>query len=241
MDKKENTGLSSPTGGQGAVGKGAMRVEHLYVKRGWFTPPNATSLLIGTFPSVLIREQFGRIRSTDVDFFYGSADNNFWPDLSFIYNRTLLVTRTPEAVEQRKQLLIDLRLALSDCIYACQTNGSAMDTALGGLELNKALIQVLDDHPAIETLYFTSSSGPVNAETLTLRLLKEEGRLLKMQITQKSGPRMRMFLFRDGAGKLRTVKTVTLISPSPLAEQWGGVTPEKRRALYRKYLPALLK
>ncbi len=230
---KDYSSLSSPTGGQGA------RVEHQYIKRGLFTPLGATALLIGTFPSVLIREQFGRIRNTDVDFFYGSADNNFWPDLSHIYNRPLLFTRTPEAIQQRINLLTDLKLALSDAIYACYTSGSTTDTALQNIELNKFLIQTLDDFPTIETLYFTSSSGKVNAETLTLRLLKEANRLTKMQIVQQSGPRIRNFFFTGKNGRQRIIKTVTLISPSPLAEQWGGVTPERRRELYRTYLPKL--
>lgn len=216
-----------------------VRVEHQYIKKGFYTPKNATSLLIGTFPSVLIREEFGRIRQTDVDFFYGSADNNFWKDLSLIYGRELAFTRTTEAIRQREALLDDLRMGLSDAIYACHTSGSAMDTALQEIELNKALITTLDTYPTVTTLYFTSSSGKVNAETLTLRLLKEEGRSSGMQITQKSGPRMRRFLFKQADGRLREIKTITLYSPSPLAEQWGGLTPEKRREQYRTYLPKL--
>jgi hypothetical protein len=67
----------------------------------------------------------------------------------------------------------DIKLALSDAVFACHTTGSAMDTALQNIELNEQLIQTLDNTPSITTLYFTSSSGKVNAESLTLRLLKE--------------------------------------------------------------------
>ena len=101
MEKAENSGLSSPYRGTG----GATRVEHRYIARSWYTPPGATTLLLGTFPSVLIREAFGRVRQTDVDFFYGSMDNNFWKDLSLIYNTPLSNSRTDEAVQQRMQLL----------------------------------------------------------------------------------------------------------------------------------------
>jgi G:T/U-mismatch repair DNA glycosylase len=186
---------------------------------------------------VLIREKFNRIRPTDVDFFYGSIDNNFWRDLSFIYHKNLSFNRTEEAIAQRKGLLDELRMAMSDVIFSCDTTGSAMDTALQNIVLNRSLVTVLDEHPAIQKIYFTSSSGKVNAESLTLQILKEEGRLSKMQIVQKSGPRMRTFLFGDKTGRQRMIHTVTLISPSPLAEQWGGITPEKRRALYQQYLP----
>jgi G:T/U-mismatch repair DNA glycosylase len=215
-----------------------MRVEHRYIKRGWYTPKGATALLIGTFPSVLIREAFGKIRTTDVDFFYGSMDNNLWKDLALVYNRELDHTRTPEAIQQRMQLLDDLGLALSDAIYSCESKGSAMDTALEHIELNTHLITVLDKTPSIQRIYFTSSSGKINAERLSLRLLKEQGRLSGMKIVQPRGPRMRRFIYLDAKGSTREIDTLTLYSPSPLAEQWG-ITPEKRRAQYKQWLPAL--
>jgi hypothetical protein len=60
-----------------------------------------------------------------------------------------------------------------------------------------------------------------------------------MKITQQSGPRKRAFAFTDNEGRQRLMNTVTLYSSSPLAEQWGGVTPEKRRTQYQTYLPVL--
>src|SRR5215218_9306196 len=136
-----------------------MRVEHRYVRAGLYTPQGATALLIGTFPSVLIREQFGRLRPTDSDFFYGSIDNNFWSDLGAIYNRSFLFNWSEQAVQQRKDLLDELGLALSDAVFACETSGSAMDTALQHIELNEYLVKTLDNTPTITQLYFTSSSG----------------------------------------------------------------------------------
>jgi G:T/U-mismatch repair DNA glycosylase len=216
-----------------------LRVVHRYLDKGWYTPKNAQAILLGTFPSVLIREAFGRVRQSDVDFFYGSRDNNFWPDLSIIYNYHLSYDRTKEAIQQRMQLLDKLHLGLSDAIFACTTLGSAMDTALQNIELNTGLIKTLDTHPSIITLYFTSSSGKVNAESLTLKILKDADRLSKMKIIQKSRPRMREFLFTDVNHQQRTIRTITLISPSPLAEQMAGIKPEQRRAQYVKHLPKL--
>ncbi|GAB4092641.1 uracil-DNA glycosylase family protein [Flaviaesturariibacter terrae] len=215
-----------------------MRVVHSYIARGWYISKNATAILLGTFPSVLIREAFGRIRPDDVDFFYGSRDNNFWRDLAVIYGCRLDQERTDTAIRQRMQLLDDLSLGLSDAIFACHTLGSAMDTALHELELNTQLVRDLDSHPAVSRLYFTSSSGKVNAETLTLRMLRQEGRLSGMKILQERGPKRRQFLFRSSTGPERPIETITLYSPSPLAEQWGALTAEKRRAQYRAWLPA---
>ncbi|WP_345253037.1 hypothetical protein [Flaviaesturariibacter amylovorans] len=212
---------------------------HSYIGRGWYIPKGARALLLGTFPSVLIREAFGRIRPEDVDFFYGSKDNNFWRDLSYIYGRPLDQERTEKAIRQRMQLLDDLSLGLSDSIYACHTLGSAMDTALHDLEPNLQLIRDLDTHSSITRLYFTSSSGKVNAESGTLRILRDAGRLSGMRIIRQKGPRRRQFTFTDAEGSARVIDTVTLFSPSPLAEQWGALTPEGRRAQYREWLPRL--
>jgi G:T/U-mismatch repair DNA glycosylase len=216
-----------------------MRVEHRYVKTGLYTPKGATALLIGTFPSVLIREKFGRLRPTDTDFFYGSIDNNFWSDMGAIFQRSFRFDWSDEAIQQRTSLLDDLGLALSDAIFACETKGSAMDTALQNIELNEYLIETLDTTPTITTLYFTSSSGKVNAESLTLRLLKARGCSSNMKITQQTGPRKRTFIYTDAQGLQRTIQTITLYSPSPLAEQWGSLTREKRREQYARYLPKL--
>jgi G:T/U-mismatch repair DNA glycosylase len=215
------------------------KVVHRFVEKGWYTPEGAKAILLGTFPSVLIREAFGRIRTTDVDFFYGSRDNNFWNDLSIIYKRPLSFERTDEAIRQRMQLLNDLQLGMSDAIFACTTTGSSMDTALQHIELNKSLIDTLDNHPSVTNLYFTSSSGKVNAETLTLRMLKENGNISKMKIIQASRPRIREFIFTGVKGQPRIIRSVTLISPSPLAEQMAGILPEQRRAQYEQYLPPI--
>lgn len=217
----------------------AIRVVHRYLLKGWYTPQNATAMLLGTFPSVLIREAFGRVRATDVDFFYGSRDNNFWQDLSIIYNYPLSFDTTEKAIQQRMDLLDRLKLGLSDAIFACTTSGSATDNALYNIELNTSLINVLDTHPNITTLFFTSSSGKVNAEALTLQTIKNSGRLTKMAILQKSGPRIRQFIFTDLLGKIRMMTAITLISPSPLAERMAGIKPEQRRAQYKNYLPKL--
>jgi G:T/U-mismatch repair DNA glycosylase len=219
--------------------EGGLRVVHRYLDKGWYTPKNATVILLGTFPSVLIREAFGRIRQTDVDFFYGSRDNNFWQDLSSIYNYPLSYNRTDEAIQQRMALLNKLQLGLSDALFSCTTLGSAMDTALQNIELNTGLVKTLDAHPPIQTLYFTSSSGKVNAESLTLKILKDACRLSRMKIIQKSGPRMRQFIFTDNNHRERTIQTITLISPSPLAEKMAGIKPEQRREQYAKHLPKL--
>lgn len=217
----------------------AMKVWHEYIQRGLYTPANATSLLIGTFPSILVRKAFNRLRPTDVDFFYGSADNNFWKDLGKIYGKNFRQDQSKEAIIEREQLLNDLKLGLSDVVLSCETNGSAMDLALQNIELNHHLVDVLDKHSTINKLYFTSSSGKTNAESMSLKILRDHNRISKMKIVQ-TGPRIRNFIFKDAKNKERAFTSITLYSPSPLAEQYG-ITPEKRLAQYKEFLPKISK
>lgn len=215
-----------------------MHIIHRYVQQGLYTPPGAVGLLIGTFPSVLVKQAYGRMRPNDVDFFYGSAENNLWRDFSAIYNVSLLQENSAAAVEQRLQLLEQLRLAITDIVASTFTTGGATDTSLQNIELNPGIVQLLHNHPSINRLYFTSGSGKVNAESLTLKLLKESGSVTNVQIISKTTPRQRQFVFAGNNGR-RIITATTLYSPSPLAEQWGGVTPEKRQQQYRSILPPL--
>lgn len=216
-----------------------MLVNHRYIEQGLYTPENATALLVGTFPSILIRQAKGDvIRQRDVDFYYGSADNLFWKDLAIIYNRPLLFEWGNKAVQQRKQLLSDQGLAITDIIASCETAGGAADHAITVKATNTGILTLLDNHPTITTLFFTSGSGVNGAEQLTMRMLTNNKRISKIKIIQKTNPKIRSFLFHTSTGATRPMQAITLYSPSPLAKR-AGITDDIRRKQYAEYLPKL--
>lgn len=211
---------------------------HRYIQQGLFVPAAPEALLIGTFPSVLIKEAFGQLGPADVNFYYGSTSNLFWRDLERIYNRKLLYNFSQEAVEQRKDLLEKLKLAITDIIESCDTEGGVTDTSLGGITIHEGVISILDQHPGITRLFFTSSSGKVSAERLSLNLLNSSGRISASRISQKSAPKIREFIYTDHQNNKRAMQAVSLYSPSPFAKRYG-VTDEKRNEQYKTYLPKM--
>lgn len=217
-----------------------MTINHRYIRNNLFVPDGAVALVVGTFPSVLIKEAKKSLSIDDVDFYYGSHNNFFWKDLENIANRKLTYLRTAGAIEERKQLLASLKTGITDIILQCETTGGAADQDLGRLVYNDGIVDMLDENPTVTTLFFTSGSGRVNAATLTLRLLKSKGRISKVRVTQKTSPKIRTFVFTSASGETRELRSVTLYSPSPTARR-GGVTEEKRRSQYSEYLKGLLR
>ncbi|MBE6559384.1 MAG: DNA-deoxyinosine glycosylase [Ruminococcaceae bacterium] len=71
-------------------------------------------LILGSFPSV---------KSREAGFFYGHSQNRFWRVLSAV-----LDCPEPRSVADKKQMLLDNRIALWDVIASCEITGSADST-----------------------------------------------------------------------------------------------------------------
>lgn len=72
---------------------------------------NSRILILGSFPSVRSREE---------GFYYGHPSNRFWTVLSNILN-----CRKPETLEEKKNMLLDNKIALWDVVCSCKITGSS--------------------------------------------------------------------------------------------------------------------
>lgn len=72
---------------------------------------NSQILILGSFPSVKSREG---------GFFYHHPQNRFWKVLSLVYDVPM-----PASIDEKRQMLLHLRLALWDVIYSCEVTGSS--------------------------------------------------------------------------------------------------------------------
>lgn len=72
---------------------------------------NSKILILGSFPSV---------KSREVQFFYGHPQNRFWRVLSSIFNVDL-----PQNNDEKRELLINNRVAVWDVIKSCEIVGSS--------------------------------------------------------------------------------------------------------------------
>ena len=72
---------------------------------------NSKVLVLGSFPSV---------KSREYGFFYGHPRNRFWRVISEIFNE-----KTPETIEEKREMLLRNGVAVWDVINSCEIVGSA--------------------------------------------------------------------------------------------------------------------
>jgi TDG/mug DNA glycosylase family protein len=73
--------------------------------------PESTILILGTWPSP---------KSRETGFYYGHAQNRFWPMLAALYQ-----CETPKTPEAKAALILQNKLALWDVLQACDIKGAA--------------------------------------------------------------------------------------------------------------------
>ena len=71
-------------------------------------------LILGSFPSV---------KSREIQFYYGNKQNRFWRTLCSYFGENI-----PHSVEDKRQFLLNHRIALWDIVTQCEITGSKDDT-----------------------------------------------------------------------------------------------------------------
>ncbi|MDR0543440.1 MAG: hypothetical protein LBH19_14685 [Dysgonamonadaceae bacterium] len=121
----------------------------------WHVPSGAKTVIIGTFPPTL--------RNWSYDFFYPNKNNYFWRIMATIAGRKLQSFSGEEAVNERKAILNQLRVGLSDMGKVIRRKeDNSTDENLHIVEYMD-ILQLLDENPAVNKFVFTSSSGKVSA------------------------------------------------------------------------------
>ncbi len=114
------------------AGKESSRGEYQKVRHE-FEPvydQNSRVLILGSFPSVKSREQ---------QFYYGHPQNRFWKVIA-----GLTGWREPGTIEEKKQMLLENRIAVWDVIAECEIVGSS-DSSIRNVvptDLNRILDRV---------------------------------------------------------------------------------------------------
>jgi len=128
---------------------------HPYIKD-LFIPDGATKLIIGTIPPQRFCINHRSLLECDVDFYYGSFDNHFWKMMSCITNTKLVFNNTEEAKKQRKKILVDLKIGITDIVASCVHKGGRSDDAsLEKIEYSP-LKELLEENTEIKKLLYTS-------------------------------------------------------------------------------------
>lgn len=168
----------------------------------WFAPENSRVLIVGTFPPTK--------RNWSFDFFYPNKANFFWRVIARIAETELHYPTGELAVEERKDLLRKLRVAVTDMgQHILRSDSSSLDENLSVVEYMN-IFQILEENPTIRKIIFTSSSGKESAARWFNRFLAD--REIKHRFPTGKRPIKSSFQYQD-----RTIELVVLYSTSPRA------------------------
>ena len=179
-----------------------------------FIPESATKLIVGTLPPP--RFTTGDFKPDDVNFCYGSRDGQLWKILAQIFKVDLRFENSAQAIEERKNLLIENNLGICDMVeYAYREKIDASDIGMLKPKL-RDLIGILRENPKVDTLLFTggnSKNGPEYFFRRHIKGLKD----IQLKKVSKEVPRIHQFVL-DG----HLIKTVSLTAPSGAANRAVG-------------------
>lgn len=185
-----------------------------------FIKENTQKLIVGTLPPP--RFSTGEILDKDVDFCYGSYYNSLWLYIDKIHQLGLRYDNSSEAIEERKQFLIQHKIGVCDIVASCEREKiDASDLGMKHIKL-RDVVGYLKQYPTIHTILFTGGNSKNGPEYFFRKHIKEYG--LKLEVVTNEVPRIHQFTL-DG----RKVKTVSLTSASGSANRAIGSL-----ALYKK-------
>jgi G:T/U-mismatch repair DNA glycosylase len=120
----------------------------------FYVPPNASKLLIGTFPTSESKRQ------KTFDFFYPNSQNPMWEMLAKIANEPFNKSTFYLDKANAYKILNKLNLGITDMAFKVYRLGvTSQDQGLFPLEFVD-IFQILQKHTSINKLILTSKSGP---------------------------------------------------------------------------------
>lgn len=160
----------------------------------------------------------GNLLEKDVDFCYGSYYNSLWLYIDKIHNLNLRYDNSKQAIEQRKQFLIQHQIGVCDIVASCERKKiDASDLGMTNVIL-RDLLGYLKKFPSINTILFTGGNSKNGPEYFFRKHIKEYN--LKLELLSNEIPRIHKFELEG-----RTIKTVSLTSPSGSANRAIGSIP----------------
>ena len=186
-----------------------------------FIQSDTKKLIVGTLPPP--RFTTGVLLEKDVDFCYGSYYNSLWLYIDKIHDLKLRYDNSNEAIQQRKQFLIEHKIGVCDIVESCERKKlNASDLGMQNIKLRN-LISYLKQYPNVDTLLFTGGNSKNGPEYFFRKHIKEYG--LKLEIISNEIPRIHKFTLRESSktGETsRVIKTVSLTSASGSANRAIG-------------------
>ena len=180
-----------------------------------FINENSTKLIVGTLPPP--RFTTGELKEGDVDFCYGSRNGQLWPILNCLFKLNLKFETTTEAIEQRKQFLVNRGLGIINFVISAKREKiDASDLGMKDVELCD-MVAILQKYPKVDTLLFMGGNSKNGPEYFFRRHLKRYN--LSLEVISNEVPRIHTFQLPKSS---RNIRTVSLTAPSGAANRAVG-------------------
>jgi len=141
-----------------------------------------------------------------------------WPIIDNLFGLNLEYKNSTLAVRQRKEFLTKHNIGICDIVDNCEREKKdAADLNMKNIKLRN-LIKYLSENPFIDTILFMGGNSKNGPEYLFRGHLKKNG--LQLDLITKESPKIHQFKLEN-----RTIKTVSLISPSNAANRSIGANP----------------
>lgn len=182
-----------------------------------FIKKETTKLIVGTLPPP--RFSTGELLEKDVNFCYGSYYNSLWLFIDKIHSLNLRYDNSHEAIEERKQFLIEHKIGVCDIVESAERDKiDASDLGMKNIVL-RDVVGYLKQYPNIETVLFTGGNSKNGPEYFFRKHLKTYN--LKLELESNEVPRIHKFVIpgeaQNSVKLKRTIKTVSLTSGSGAA------------------------
>lgn len=185
-----------------------------------YIPSNATRLIIGTFPTY--KDNY------KVNFFYSGQDNLFWNVLENVFNTELIYNEGEIAVIERKKLLKDNNIGITDMLLKCyRKNKWSSDESLFPIVHND-IFEILKTNRAIRTLVLTSRTKIYGALGLLETLFLQRSIDFDWPVKRKDNILEGKFEFNR-----TTYNILVPYSPSPRLIKGGITTKADLIEMYR--------
>lgn len=131
-------------------------------------PINATTLILGTFPS--------RPNDRYYEYFYASGTNLFWNVISQVFKKDFKYSKGDNAKKEREEFLHSKKIGIYDMIEMCyRKNDSPNDEDIFPIKILD-LFKVLDDYPNIVKIILTSRTPVVGTYGLICTYFYQKNR-----------------------------------------------------------------
>jgi G:T/U-mismatch repair DNA glycosylase len=133
----------------------------------WYYPVQGMrALILGTFPPHTAKR--------DYEFYYPNSQNHFWKVMAAIANTKLSQNKGPQAVEERKRLMTQLKVGVQNIGRIIERDGvSSADNDIKIIE-SQDILGIINENDSLQAILLTGYSGKTNTYDEFVKYLTEK-------------------------------------------------------------------